>query len=94
MPSRSRRVSFDVPADAYDRFMGRYSVPLAPLFADFAAVAAGWWEPLTLGVGPAGAYAAGLDAERQGQLRQQCRDALPAAPFVLTARAWSARGLA
>ena len=24
-----------------------------------------WWEPYTLGVGPAGAYAAGLDPERQ-----------------------------
>ena len=26
-------------ADAYDRFMGRYSGPLAPLLADFAEVA-------------------------------------------------------
>ena len=31
-------MSFNVGADAYDRFMGRYSVPLAPLFADFATV--------------------------------------------------------
>jgi SAM-dependent methyltransferase len=53
-----------------------------------------WWEPLTLGVGPAGAHVAGLDAERQDQLRQRCREALPAAPFVLTATAWAARGLA
>jgi SAM-dependent methyltransferase len=29
-------VSFDVPADAYDRFMGRYSTKLAPAFVDFA----------------------------------------------------------
>ena len=51
-----------------------------------------WWEPFTLGVGPAGAYTAGLDAKRQAQLRERCRELLPAAPFVLPARAW-ARGL-
>jgi SAM-dependent methyltransferase len=52
-----------------------------------------WWEPFTLGVGPAGAYAAGLDARRQAQLRERCRELLPAAPFALTASAWAARGL-
>ena len=34
-------MSFDVGADEYDRFMGRYSSPLAPQFADFASVDAG-----------------------------------------------------
>src|SRR6478752_7135835 len=29
-------MSFDVPAEAYDAFMGRYSAPLAEVFADFA----------------------------------------------------------
>jgi SAM-dependent methyltransferase len=53
-----------------------------------------WWEPFTLGVGPAGGYVAGLDAKRQAQLRERCRELVPAAPFVLTARAWAARGLA
>ena len=53
-----------------------------------------WWEPYTLGVGPAGAYTAGLDAERRGALRERCRQLLPAAPFELAARAWTARGLA
>ena len=53
-----------------------------------------WWEPFTLGVGPAGSYAAGLDAERQAQLRELCREKLPAAPFVPAARAWAARGFA
>jgi SAM-dependent methyltransferase len=53
-----------------------------------------WWEPFTLGVGPAGAYAAGLDAKRQARLRELCRELLPAAPFALSARAWAARGLA
>ena len=53
-----------------------------------------WWEPFTLGVGPAGSYVAGLDAERRAQLREHCRALLPNPPFVLTARAWTARGLA
>ena len=52
-----------------------------------------WWEPYTLGVGPAGAYTAGLDATRQARLRERCRSMLPAAPFLLTARAWAVRGL-
>jgi SAM-dependent methyltransferase len=53
-----------------------------------------WWEPFTLGVGPAGAYAAGLDAERRARLRERCRERLPPAPFVLSASAWAARGRA
>jgi len=53
-----------------------------------------WWEPFTLGVGPAGSYVAGLDSQHQAQLREHCRAALPDAPFVLTARAWAARGIA
>jgi len=52
-----------------------------------------WWDPFTLGVGPAGAYVAGLDAERREELRERCRDRLPASPFVLTSQAWAARGL-
>lgn len=51
-----------------------------------------WWEPYTLGVGPAGSYAAGLDSTRRTQLRELCRDSLPDTPFVLSARAWAARG--
>ncbi|MGH2591448.1 MAG: class I SAM-dependent methyltransferase [Actinomycetota bacterium] len=52
-----------------------------------------WWEPFTLGVGPAGAHAAGLDATRQARLRERCRETLPAPPFTVTALAWAARGL-
>lgn len=52
-----------------------------------------WWEPFTLGVGPAGAYAEGLDGEQRTELRERCRERLPDAPFVLTARAWAAQGL-
>jgi SAM-dependent methyltransferase len=53
-----------------------------------------WWEPFTLGVGPAGDHVAGLDAERQARLRERCRELLPLPPFVVTARAWAARGRA
>src|SRR5437868_11666704 len=31
-------MAFDVSGDAYDRFMGRYSRELAPVFADFAEI--------------------------------------------------------
>lgn len=51
-----------------------------------------WWEPFTLGVGPAGVHVAGLDVIRQGELRERCREMLPTAPFAVTARAWAARG--
>ena len=51
-------------------------------------------EPFTGGVGPAGCYLASLDAERQAELRERCHARLPSAPFVLTARAWAARGVA
>lgn len=52
-----------------------------------------WWEPFLLGVGPAGAFVKGLDAEREARLRERCRELLTPAPFVVTARAWAARGL-
>lgn len=51
-----------------------------------------WWEAYTLGVGPAGAYVAGLDSEARERFRQACRERLPAAPFVTSAQAWAARG--
>ena len=53
-----------------------------------------WWEPMTLGVGPAGAYVAGLDADSRAELRERCRERLPRAPFTVSARAWAARGRA
>ena len=52
-----------------------------------------WWEPFTGGVGPAGAYVAGLSPDRQVALRERCRAALPSGAFTLTARAWAARGV-
>jgi SAM-dependent methyltransferase len=52
-----------------------------------------WWEPYTLGVGPAGAYVADLDSTGRALLRERCRSMLPSAPFVLTARAWAVRSV-
>lgn len=53
-----------------------------------------WWTPFTLGVGPAGAYTVGLDSQRQAELRDRCAEMLGPAPFVVSARAWTARGVA
>ena len=51
-----------------------------------------WWEPYTLGVGPAGAHVNGLDSAARDELRERCRAKLPEAPFVVPAAAWAARG--
>jgi SAM-dependent methyltransferase len=53
-----------------------------------------WWEPFTLGVGPAGEYVARLAQADRDQLRELCRSHLPAAPFTVTARAWAVSGRA
>ena len=152
-------MGFNVSADAYMRFMGRYSEPLAARFAELAGIHRGqrvldvgcgpgpltafwsavreldpsaddesglagvreghlaelfaqaglgaaqvtaltvrvrydrfeqWWEPLTLGVGPAGSYVASLAADRRAALREQCRRQLPADPVEISATAWAA----
>jgi SAM-dependent methyltransferase len=177
-------VSFDVGADAYLRFMGRFSEPLAVPFADLAGLRAGrrvldvgcgpgaltaelvrrqgaalvgavdpspsfaaavrarraardldpaapdesgragvregdlaglfaraglgparsallsvgaryasfddWWEPFTLGVGPAGGYVAALPADGREALREHCRELLPDGAIEVTAAAWAA----
>jgi SAM-dependent methyltransferase len=52
-----------------------------------------WWEPFTLGVGPAGSYVTTLDPARQAELRELVRRRV--GPKVsIAARAWSARGTA
>jgi SAM-dependent methyltransferase len=52
-----------------------------------------WWEPFTLGVGPAGSYVASLAPDRRAALREQCRRLLPAASFQTSATAWAATSL-
>jgi SAM-dependent methyltransferase len=53
-----------------------------------------WWEPMTLGVGPAGKYVAGLDEEHLSALQAQCAKLLPQGPFEIAASAWTALGRA
>jgi SAM-dependent methyltransferase len=53
-----------------------------------------WWQPYTLGVGPAGDYVAGLDDQHRDALRDRCRQRLPEAPFEIRASAWFVRARA
>lgn len=59
--------------------------------AEFATFA-DWWDPFTLGVGPAGAYVAQLEAQQREKLRARCADLVPAPPFEISASAWTALG--
>ena len=74
-------MSFTGGADAYDRFMGRYSSLLAPSFADFAGIAPGQLA-LDVGCGP-GALTAELVA-RLGSASVSAVD--PSESFVAAAR--------
>jgi SAM-dependent methyltransferase len=53
-----------------------------------------WWDPFTLGVGPAGAYAVGLSEVDRTALRLRCREILGDGPFVIAGRAWTVIGSA
>ena len=74
-------MSFDVAADSYDRYMGRYSVQLSPQLADFAGVRSGD-RVLDVGCGPGA-----LTAELVGRLGASAVVAVdPSKPFVNAAR--------
>ena len=81
MPTYGAHMSFAVSANAYDRFMGRYSGPLATVFADFAGVEAGQ-RVLDVGCGP-GALTAEL-VRRTGAHAVAAVD--PSASFVAAMR--------
>jgi SAM-dependent methyltransferase len=51
-----------------------------------------WWEPFTLGVGPAGGYLRRQDEERRIAITEHARDEYPDAPGIREAHAWAARG--
>jgi SAM-dependent methyltransferase len=53
-----------------------------------------WWEPYTLGVGPAGAHVQTLDEAGRVALRDRCRELLPEPPFYILASAWAVRARA
>jgi SAM-dependent methyltransferase len=48
-----------------------------------------WWQPFTLGVGPAGDYVASLTAPRRRLLRERCRELLNEGPVEVSATAWA-----
>jgi SAM-dependent methyltransferase len=50
-----------------------------------------WWEPFTLGVGPAGAHVERLEDGQRDSLRSRCEHLLPPAPFEIAASAWCVR---
>ena len=50
-----------------------------------------WWEPYTLGVGPAGDHVARLDDAGRVALRAACAELLPPAPIDVEATAWAVR---
>ena len=75
-------MSFDVAAEAYDRFMGRYSVLLSSQLADFAGVRGGQ-RVVDVGCGP-GALTAEL-VDRVGPGAVAAVD--PSEPFVAAAKA-------
>jgi len=53
-----------------------------------------WWDPFTLGVGPAGDYVRGLDEAGRAAVRARCAELQPEAPFEVSASAWCVRALA
>jgi SAM-dependent methyltransferase len=52
-----------------------------------------WWEPFTLGIGPAGVYVQGLAEDARDRLRERCRALHPEGPFAVSPGAWAARGV-
>ncbi len=48
-----------------------------------------WWEPYTLGVGPAGDHVRRLGEEGSERLRSRCAELLPDGPFTVDATAWT-----
>ncbi len=53
-----------------------------------------WWEPYTLGVGPAGAYLAEVDVATRDRLHRRCRELLLEGAFDVIAGAWCVRAVA
>jgi SAM-dependent methyltransferase len=75
-------VTFEVPAESYDRFMGRYSGSLAAEFAAFAGVEPGM-RVLDVGCGPGALSTALVDLVGVGNVV----GADPSEPFVEACRA-------
>ncbi len=66
------------------------TISVTARYASFAD----WWEPFTLGVGPAGTYVASLTPPRQAALREECGRRLATGPIEVHATAWAVVGRA
>jgi SAM-dependent methyltransferase len=97
-PDEAQTMRFRTPEELDElwRAVGLDEVETAPLavetaYADFEEL----WEPLTLGVGPAGSYCTSLEPQKQTALRDELvvRLGSPDGPFTLTAQAWAVRGV-
>jgi SAM-dependent methyltransferase len=94
--SRTMRFRTSEELEGLWRRVGLDDVETGPLvvettYADFED----FWQPLTLGVGPAGSYCMSLEPKRREALRDQLFVSLgsPAGPFTLSARAWAVSGV-
>ncbi len=66
------------------------AIEIPTVFDDFAA----FWQPFTLGAGPAPGYAASLEPDRREALRASLAERLDrGGPVALTARAWAVRAV-
>lgn len=70
------------------------AVTVAPIevesrFADFED----YWQPFTLGAGPAPGYCAGLPEDARARLKAKLQEELGAGPFTLPARAWAVKAV-
>lgn len=67
-------------------------ITVPTLFRDFDD----FWQPFTLGAGPAPGYCASLPPAARARLRQRLQESLPIAPdgtIALEARAWALQGI-
>jgi SAM-dependent methyltransferase len=85
-PGQLTRIFEDAGLDAVEESEVAVTLDLG----DFDA----WWQPMTLGVGPAGSWLAAQPAEAQAVVRERCREVYPDAPGIGTAVVWAARGRA
>jgi hypothetical protein len=70
------------------------AVTVAPVeietrFADFED----YWQPFTLGAGPAPAYCASLPEEHRARLKAKLQETLGTGSFALPARAWAVKAV-
>ena len=97
-PDEGRTMRFRTSEELEElwRGAGLEDVETGPLVVETTYVDFGdLWQPLTLGVGPAGSYCTALDPRRREALRDELfvRLGSPAGPFTLSARAWGVRGV-